>query len=390
MMNKKIKIFSLLLSVAVVYLWISMAQVQLNPIYSSDRFQPSDKFHAGCENQMDVVFDLEGSEINGINAILKYNNQDIDIIKIVAEWEKENNLSYVIEEDKIIFNKLKTENQWWNDIVFRLFFEVDENLDNTDFSFVEGSYVLDDNGVMNEINESYQFNFAKVPECNPDIAKPHVNLIFPDVNTGEYVALDSYFEFNIFDEGKWINKESISISIDDVVYDLSSIEHERNGENLTIYPDVWLPLNAVVKLEILVWDKQVYWKSNIINKTYNLRTSRDLYLLNDIDPVEFRKLVDKEKYYQGSLSECSVLSKIYVDLDWNDQKLLQSIAKRLSCGDITQIEDTVVVNTGVVDDLVLEEIMDFEDKKVSILSMLGWILFVFVLIISGILCYKRK
>lgn len=390
MINKKIKIFSLLLSVAVVYLWFSIAQVQLNPIYSSDRFQPSDKFHAGCENQMDVVFDLEWSEINGINAILKYNNQDINITKIVAEWEKENNLSYVIEEDKIIFNKLKTENQWWSDLVFRLFFKVDENLKSTDFSFLDGSYILDDNGVMNEIDGSYHFDFAKVPECNPDITKPHVELIFPDVSTGEYVALDSYFEFNIFDEGKWINKESISISIDDVVYDLSNIEHERNGENLTIYPDVWLPLNSVVKLEILVWDKQVYWKSNIINKTYNLRTSRDLYLLNDIDPVEFRKLVNKEKYYQGSLWECWLLNKLYIDLDLDDQKLLQSIAKRLSCGDITQIEDGKTVDTGVVDDIVLEDVMNIDNNKISILSMLGWLLFLFVSIISGILCYRKK
>jgi hypothetical protein len=62
-----------------------MAQVELNPIYSPDRFQPSDKFHAGCENQLDVVFDLDSSNINGVNAILKYNSQDIDIIKIVAE-----------------------------------------------------------------------------------------------------------------------------------------------------------------------------------------------------------------------------------------------------------------------------------------------------------------
>jgi hypothetical protein len=61
---------------------------------------------------------------------------------------------------------------------------------------------LDEEGIMHEINNDYQFTFVQVPECNPDIASPHVNLIFPDVNTGDYVALDSYFQFNIFDEGK--------------------------------------------------------------------------------------------------------------------------------------------------------------------------------------------
>ncbi|MBO4515988.1 hypothetical protein J5751_00715 [bacterium] len=42
----------------------SFAQVSVNPIYTSERFKPSDKFHAGCENQIDVVFHLNNSKIN--------------------------------------------------------------------------------------------------------------------------------------------------------------------------------------------------------------------------------------------------------------------------------------------------------------------------------------
>jgi hypothetical protein len=44
-------------------------------------------------------------------------------LKIIPQGEVENNLTYVIEEDKIIFNKLKTENLGFDKIVFSLFFE---------------------------------------------------------------------------------------------------------------------------------------------------------------------------------------------------------------------------------------------------------------------------
>jgi hypothetical protein len=43
---------------------LTFAQVSLNPVYTSERFQPSDKFHAGCENQINVVFSLNNSKIN--------------------------------------------------------------------------------------------------------------------------------------------------------------------------------------------------------------------------------------------------------------------------------------------------------------------------------------
>lgn len=396
MINKKLISSFVFVWAIFAFVWFSMAQVSLNPIYSPDRFQPSDKFHAGCENQMDVVFDLDNANINWVNAILKYNSQDIDIIKIVAEWERENNLSYVIEDDKITFNKLKTDNGWLNDITFRLFFKWDESLKTTNFSFVDWSYVLDDKGNMQEINADYQFDFSNVPECNPDILPPRVELVFPVLKTGDFVALDSYFKFNIFDDGKWINKDSIKISIDNMMYDLSNIENERDGEILTIYPDIWLPLDSIVKLEILVWDKQVYGKSNIINKTYNLQTSKDLYLLNDIDPVQFRKLVNKEKYYQGSLGECDLLREIYSDMEELDQELLTSIAKRLSCDNINVVDKINDVDTLSGDDILdtknnkIDYIIWENQHKISVLSVLWWSLFLFMFIIVWFMYLRKK
>jgi hypothetical protein len=63
---------------------LSFAQVTVNPIYTSERFQPSDKFHAGCENQIDVVFQLNNSKINGVNAVLEYDSDDVEVLKVLA------------------------------------------------------------------------------------------------------------------------------------------------------------------------------------------------------------------------------------------------------------------------------------------------------------------
>ena len=374
--NKKIIFILCILAWLIWTIWISQAQVSLNPIYTTDRFQPSDMFHAWCENYIDVVFDLTDVEIAWVNAILKYNNADIDIIKIIPQWEKENNLTYVIEKDTIIFNKLKTETLWLDKIIFSVFFEGDTNLKSTEFGFVTWSYVVDINGAMFDINSSYKFDFATVPECNPDIIAPSVEMIFPAVGTGEYTALDSYFQFEISDQGKWINKDSVNISIDDIKYDLSNVEHEWDENMLTIYPDTWLSIWSKISLSIDVQDKQVYWKANISTEKYDLQTSTWLYLLNDIDPVQFRKLVNKEKYYQWSVEECNLLSDVYVDWDEETQKNILSINKRLSCGEIVSLSnpDSLVWGDGNL-------VVEFK-SKFSVFAILGWILFWLLLFIK--------
>jgi hypothetical protein len=50
------------------------------------------------------------------------------------------------------------------------------------------------------IDSIYKFDFIAVPECNPDVVSPSIEMIFPIVDTGEYVALDSYFQFKISDQ----------------------------------------------------------------------------------------------------------------------------------------------------------------------------------------------
>jgi hypothetical protein len=203
-----------------------------------------------------------------------------------------------------------------------------------------------------------------------------VDLIFPDLDKNKYVALDSYFQFKVLDDWKWINKDNINISIDNIDYDLSNIEYDWNGDILTIYPDTWLNIGSSFSLSISVSDKQVYGKANVTTKQYELETGTWLYLLNEIDPIQFRKLVNKEKYYQWSAWECALLNKAYKDWNDLDKKLIISINNRLSCMKIPLLAK--VYNSW----LIKKEITANHHNWFSVFAIVGWILFWLMLLIS--------
>lgn len=346
---------------------LSFAQVTVNPIYTSERFQPSDKFHAGCENQIDVVFQLNNSKINGVNAVLEYDSDDVEVLKVLAVWERENNLSYTVEKNRIVFSKLKTDWEWLDSVTFTLFFKVWSDLKESSFSFAKWSYVVDSKWNMIELEWNYSFQFIEVPECDPDIVAPSVELLFPSNKSWEYVALDSYFQFEIDDSWKWINEKSINFSIDWFDYTLATIEHEWEGKILTIYPDIRMPFNTGFEVKISVSDKQSYWKPNTTTKLYEFQTSDTLNLLNDIDPVEFRKIVNLDKYFKWTKDECKLLSELYSQYFEENWEILESINTKLECDELAVVER--VWNIDIIQE------NDDENLKFSVFSMLGWILF---------------
>jgi len=50
----------------------------------------------------------------------------------------------VVEDQKITFNKLKTDNDGLDKVIFQLFFESEVDLSDTSFMFVTGSYIVND------------------------------------------------------------------------------------------------------------------------------------------------------------------------------------------------------------------------------------------------------
>lgn len=343
---------------------VSFAQVSVNPIYTPERFKPSDKFHSNCENQIDVVFQLDNSKINWVNAIFEYDWDDVEILKVLAAWEKENNLSYTVEKDKIILSKLKTDWAWLEKVTFSLFFKVWTDIENTKFSFAKWSYVVDSKWNMVDLEWNYSFDFVEVPECDPDIVAPSVELVFPSNKSGEFVALDTYFQFDIDDQGKWVNNDSILFTIDGAEYGINEIEHEWRDTTLTIYPDVWMPFNTWFSVEIRVSDKQAYGKPNMTRKTYEFHTSDELKFLDDISAVDFRKIVNMDKYLKWTDSECKFLSVMYsnyIEQYWEE---LKSINSKIWCDDLVFVEKNWDENTAE----------DNNWKGFSLFAMIGRIL----------------
>ena len=272
------------------------------------------------------------------------------------------------ENDKIIFSKLKSEWDWLDSITFSVFFKVWTELESSDFSFEKWSYVVDSKWNMIDLEWNYNFQFWEVPECDPDIVAPSVELLFPKVESWDYVALDTYFQFEIDDAWKWVNPDSIIFKIDGWTYSMQMLEHEWNDKILTIYPDFWMPFNTWFEVEITVSDKQSYWKANTTTALYEFQTSDGLNLLNEIDPVEFRKLVNMDQYFKWTTEECKLLSELYSDSDQWRWELLKSINTRLDCWEMVVVEKTWSAD-------IVENIGGNDWKDFSVFAMLGWILF---------------
>ena len=96
-----------------------------------------------------------------------------------------------------------------------------------------------------------------MPECEPDIIPPSINLIYPK-NTENRISLDQYFIFDIKDIGKGVDKNSIMINFDGQEYFYGADNLKRNGNYLTFYPGTWIPIDAAIDLKIMITDKQSY------------------------------------------------------------------------------------------------------------------------------------
>jgi len=84
--------------------------------------------------------------------------------------------------------------------LFHLDFQSKTGVTQTNLVVATGSYFVT-NGKIVYLQASFPLQFASVPECDPDIVPPSVDLVFPQDPTAR-TTLDQYFVFNIQDDGK--------------------------------------------------------------------------------------------------------------------------------------------------------------------------------------------
>lgn len=365
----------------------SFANIDFLPHYSDARFPPSDAFHAGCQQTIDIKFSLtESATLNVLNAVIQYNPDELTIDKIVPEKEKELNLAYLIQENKIMLTKLKGDTTKADTVTFSLTFTPKSNSSHLAFRFVDGSYILDNLGKMVSLDGTYDFSVAEVPECNPDIIPPTVNVIYPV--TWTQLPLDSYFVFDLKDEGKGINKDAIVITIDGVPYTsvFDGLTWEKN--KLKFVPDMRLPMDKDIKITFKVADKQVYWWANITEKTFTFHTATWFDLLNPVDIKDFRLFSSTLQSLQWSLRECNLLENIYHYVLPRHQELLLSIGKRIRCDKILSGFAMWAFAVSMPQKSLFPAI-EPQKKWISVFAFLWWFLFVVSLWLKTFYIYRN-
>lgn len=386
-MAKTKNIITLWLIVTIGLMWVAIwAKVTLQPLYSDVRFQPTDKLHAGCTNSADILFSPQGQKITKFTLVLNYNPENVEILRILPNTN--NGLaSSKIEYDKII---LEVKNPTFDSTTearsfFQLSFKSDIVGKETIVLWTGSEAVTESKNYP--LQWIFDLNFAKVPECEPDIIPPNLSLIYPK-DTQQKISLDQYFIFDIKDIGKWIDKNSVMINFDWEQYFYGSDNLKRNGNYLTFYPNKWIPINKGLDIKISIADKQIYGWTNKTESVYTFKSATGMTFNKTITPMMFRRIAQEAEKIAGSVDECTLLADFYGKSEVNYQKELKSIIQKVGC-DLTSIDGSLsVADEKIIPDM---NIQQKQYRNISVFATLGWILFfiTFTLKIHYMLAYRK-
>lgn len=366
--------------------WVLWAKVTLQPLYSDVRFQPADKLNAGCTNSADILFAPQGQSITRFKIVLYYDPATIEILRILPiEWIGQ--MSSKIEYDKII---LEVKNPIFADLKKeQKFFQIIFKGNNVGKELITlGTWsVVATASTTTPLSDIFTLNFAQVPECEPDIVPPSINLIYPK-DTQQRIGLDQYFIFNIKDIGKWVDKNSIRVDFDNDQYFYGSDSLKRNGNYLTFSPSKRIPIDAKMDLKISMNDKQSYGWSNKAQTTYSFTSATWMVLEKNIGPLMYRQIALQAQKIVASAAECAVLANFYKTSDAFYQKDFRSIIQKVWC-DISSVDTSMIAHeqtTTIPSDGKQQQL-----RNLSVFATVGWILFFisFTLKMHYFLAYKR-
>lgn len=362
------------------------AKVTFQPLYSDARFQPADQLHAGCTNSADIFFSPQGQKITKFTMVLYYNPETLEILRILPTGNNGTSSSK-IEYNKII---LEVQNPTFTSSTetksfFQLYFKSDVVGKET-IILGTGSEAITASKSY-PLQWTFNLNFAQVPECEPDIIPPSINLIYPK-DTQQKITLDQYFIFDIKDIGKGIDKTSIMINFDGEKYFYGSENFKWNGNYLTFYPSTWIPIDENMDLKILITDQQSYGWANKTESMYNFQTATGMLLNKQVTPMMFRRIAQEAEKISASMDECTLLADFYDTSEVRYQKKLASIIQKVWC-DLATLDTSLLESEDNISPDINTQQKQY--RNISVFATLGWILFfiVFTLKIHYILAYRK-
>lgn len=368
----------ILISIFTISLPTYAANIYINSTYPEARFAPSDKLHAWCDHIANIVVESKWENISTINLVLKYDTKKIKVISVIPT-DQSKTTNYSIEYGKILFNKINNEDfKETKTALFNLYYKSDENITENKFEFTEWSYLTTKYWRVIPLNKSFVIPFAKVPECQPDIVPPIIEMIKP-VNKTNWITLDSSFIFEIKDDWKWIDKKSLKLNINKQEYLYDDDELLWSWDQIIIYPRTRLPVNKVIPVSISISDKQKYWWANTQSEKFEVKTATWLTLENYLDPFKFRELSKWYQNFRWTQKECALIWNIYLQEDWLNLKSWKSILKKLWCpipSQLQNINEKETISTPVV--------QEPKEKKIyiSVFAVIWWALFFITFILK--------
>jgi len=386
-MNYKNVITFILVSI---FVYASSVFADLNFVsqFGDARFQPSDTYHAGCLSE----WELSLSSVNKAgqaHIVLNYNPDELHVTKF--RWKLEGSfhvwydqlvMDFSLEKLDGIFATLQFKSQKW---IEKTFLTVDKS-----------SYIEQKNSKKKYMDETeFSLIFSEVPECEPDVDSPSVNLLSPN-EWASWVALDSYFVFDIRDHGKGVDTKSLKVSINDRSFS-SRNSFKWSGSYLFFFPDDRLPVWEDVKVSVSVADKQKYGWANKVKEDFFFRTATGIVLSTDINPNMMRLFKQKKQSIYASDTECALLNQIYSDADSYYQYQLKNLMKKLEC----KLDLTSLVMVPDDKELNVENIENKQDTTIlmkwwfSVFAIVWWLFFIVTLFLKlhylhGYHFYKRK
>lgn len=349
------------------------AKISLQPMYSDERFPPVDQFHASCTQDAEIMFEGTEKNISKIHLELQYVPSDLEISRILGVDQVIAN--YRIEYDRVVFD-IDNPKLDGATALFHLNFQSKKDIAQTALEVATGSYFVT-NGKIVYLQANFPLQFANVPECDPDIIPPSVSLVFPQDPTAR-MPLDQYFVFEVKDDGKGIDKDSVKVFLNDQVYTAGSENLKRKDNYLTFYPQDRLPVNKKINLQVSIGDKQIYGWANTTEKSFNFKTATGLALLDNITPMTLRLMARDAAKLTGTPEECALLQNFYTRSDITFQAGLTPILEKMSCTITISAEDESLFN----------ETHNAAPEKssnltfVSVFAALGRILFAIALVLK--------
>lgn len=368
-------------------LWCARwAKVTFQPLYPDARFLPTDQLHAGCTNSADILFSPQGQKVTKFTIVLYYNPDSMEIVRVLPSTNNG------IATSKIEYNKiiLEVQNPTFASSTqtlsfFQLYFKSDI-VGKEVLTLWTGSEVVTANATR-PLEWIFNLDFAKVPECEPDVVPPSISLIYPK-NTDDRITLDQYFIFDVKDIWKGIDKNSAIVNFDGQQYFYGSDNLKRNGNYLTFYPSTWIPIDKKIDLKILIADKQIYGGANKIESTYTFQTATGMSLNKWISPMIFRSMAQWAEKISASEDECILLAGLYKNAGISSQQPLKSIIQKAGCS-LATIDSSLIAADK--DDTSKTTPQQKQYRNISVFATLGWLLFIiaFTLKMHYLLSYRR-